>query len=141
MIFGVGIDIEDHTRFEKYYKNAESIRNLAFIFTENEFENYKLFNSHLCFAVSFSCKEALYKALNNNDLHGINLREIELIFNDEPTNNNARVFFYGETLKLVKEKNIINPPFFEYSFFGKNIIFETILRCNTKQPTFSPLLR
>lgn len=137
MIFGVGIDIEDHTRFEKYHNNEKNIRDLSFLFSENEYVNYKLFDSHLCFAISFSCKEAFFKAMNNECLPEINFTDIELIFNENPRNNNAEVFFKGEALKVIERNNIINPPFFEYKIFDNIIVFETILRCKTKQPIYS----
>lgn len=130
MVVGAGIDIENHNRFIKYYKSDEFSKFLGSIFSEKELKNYSLYNSHLCYALSFSCKESFFKAFSfTKDNINISPKEIELIFNEFPEKKNASVFFSGEAEKIIKLNNVKFPPFFEYNIFENLIVFESILSC------------
>ena len=129
MIFGVGIDIENHIRFEKYFKKDLN-KHLDIIFSQKELSNYSQFNSHLCHAISFSGKESFLKALgvNYND-DFIPWNNIEFFFKNHPEKEKAKIKISGIALDIFKEHNIINPPAFKYNISDSKIIFETILSC------------
>lgn len=93
MIFGVGIDIEDHNRFYKYLEQkneSESLlpvytQSLLPVYTQKELYNYVQFNNHLCFAISFCCKEAFFKAFGTSwNNSAIEWHNIELFFYTKP---------------------------------------------------------
>ena len=132
MVIGVGIDIENHNRFNKYHKLNEFSKFLRSVFSERELNNYVLYDSHICYALSFSCKESFYKAFsfskNNID---IDWRDIELIFNNYPENKDAVVQFSGLAAELIDKYNIITPPDFNYKISESSVIFETVLSCKT----------
>ncbi len=131
MVLGCGIDIEEHKRFLKFFKSADAAHFFLSIFTQNEIKNYSIFNTPLCYAVSFSCKEAFYKAFSSafNNVQ-IDLREVELIFHDEPAKGRAEVHFKGAVLELSLKNNLIIPPDFSYSISDSLVIFETVLECD-----------
>ncbi len=133
MLFGVGIDIENHHRFLKY-KNSDSEPDyLLSVFSQKELDNYAKYNSHFCFAISFSCKEAFFKAFgaswNNSKMQWTN---IELFFTDIPENKKTSVEFSSFAKELIATHNIITPPFFDYTITESSIIFESILACKLK---------
>ncbi len=125
MLFGAGIDIEEHGRFLKYKNKDTDLRN-NLIFTKKELENYRLYNSHFCYALSFCCKEAFYKAFGNIN---INLTDIELFFKDIPEKKQAEAEFSGYAKKIIIENKIKEPVFFDYKITDTYIVFETVLTC------------
>lgn len=81
--FGVGVDIESISRFDKInpIKNKSS---LSKFFTENELDycfSKKDISSHL--AARFSAKEAVYKALSSVGITIQDKKDIEIITNHE----------------------------------------------------------
>ncbi len=133
MLFGVGVDIEDHNRFLKFQRSKDNIKYLLSIFTEKELNNYSKFNTHLSFAISFCCKESFFKAfgVSWNNSH-IQWKDIELVFADSPEQKIASVFFSGYAKELIVSNNLIYPPYFDYTITESSIIFESILVCKTK---------
>ena len=91
MIYGVGVDIEDHRRFEKYISSSDGLEHLLPIFSQKELHNYSKYNSHLCYALSFSCKEAVFKAFGQDWGEECMWNDIELIFNEAPERKKAKV--------------------------------------------------
>lgn len=130
MVLGCGIDIEEHKRFLKFFNSAKPAHFFLSIYTQDEIENYSIFNTPLCFAVSFSCKEAFYKAFSSafNNVQ-IDWHEIELIFHDEPGKDRAELRFKGTALELSLKNDLIFPPDFSYSISDSLVIFETLLEC------------
>lgn len=130
MVFGVGIDIENHSRFIKYQFYSESDNPMLSVFTAKEIANYKKIGSHLCYALSFSCKEAFFKAFGQswNDSE-ILLHDIELFFDDRPEMNKTKVVLSGETERLRKKFSIKEPFAYLYQIGDENIIFEVVLEC------------
>lgn len=133
MIFGVGIDIENHSRFLKYNRLDNKYEFLLSVFTKDEQINYKKFNNHLCYAVSFSCKEAFFKVFgeswNNGNMQWSN---IELIFNGQPEDLNVEIRFSGYAQSLILKHNLNLPCLFNYSIDDTEVVFEAILTCKTK---------
>jgi phosphopantetheine--protein transferase-like protein len=133
MLFGVGIDIENHNRFIKYQKSKDKTEHLSLIYSEKELKNYSQFDTHLTFAISFCCKESFFKSFgvswNNSP---IQLKDIELIFDDSPEKKKVSVSFLGYANEQITNNNIINPPYFDYTITDTLIIFESILACKTK---------
>ena len=131
MVLGCGIDIEEHKRFLKFFKSTEPAHYFLSIYTQWEKNNYSVFYTPLCYAVSFSCKEAFYKAFSSAfDNVQIDLREVELIFQDEPGKGRAEVHFNGAVLELSLKNNLVLPPGFSYSISDSLLIFETVLECD-----------
>jgi len=131
VVLGCGIDIEEHKRFLKFFKSTEPAHYFLSIFTQGEINNYSIFNTPLCYAVSFSCKEAFYKAFSSAfDNVRIDWREVELMFHDEPGMGRAEVHFNGAVLELSLKNNLILPPDFSYSISDSLVIFETVLECD-----------
>ena len=76
-VLGCGIDIEDISRFDTYIDDLSFLSNYC---TEREISNV-YGDKRVRFALSFSCKEAFFKALGvswtNSD---ISWKDIELLF-------------------------------------------------------------
>jgi phosphopantetheine--protein transferase-like protein len=131
VVLGCGIDIEEHERFLKFFNATKPAHYFLSIFTQAEIENYSIFNTPLCYAVSFSCKEAFYKAFGSAfDNVQIDWHEVELIFHEEPGKGRAEVHFKGSALELSRKNNLIIPPAFNYSISDSHVIFETVLECD-----------
>ena len=130
MVLACGIDIEEHKRFLKFFDSSKPAHFFFSVFTQDEIENYSRFNTPLCYAVSFSCKEAFYKAFCSAfDNVQIDWNEIELIFHDEPERDRAELQFKGTALELLQKNHVIMPPVFNYSISDSLVIFETVLEC------------
>jgi phosphopantetheine--protein transferase-like protein len=133
MILGVGIDIENHSRFLKYISPNFKPEYLLSVFTQDELDNYSKFNNHLCYAVSFSCKESFLKAFgvgwNNSKIQWGN---IELLFNEPPENKNTNIRISGHARKLLDEFSINSFYVYNYSIDNSVVVFESILTCKTK---------
>ncbi len=133
MILGVGIDIENHSRFLKYISPNCNPEFLLSVFTKNELDNYRKFNNHLCYAVSFSCKESFLKAFgvgwNNSKIQWTN---IELLFNEPPENKNTNIRINGIAQKLLGEYNTNTSFLYDYSIDNSVVVFESILTCIKK---------
>ena len=133
MILGVGIDIENHSRFLKYISPNCKPEYLLSVFTKDELDNYSKFNNHLCYAVSFCCKESFLKAFgvgwNNSKIQWGN---IELLFNEPPENKNTNIRITGHARKLLREYNINSSCWYNYLIDETAVVFESILTCKTQ---------
>ena len=78
-VLGCGIDIEELSRFDKYIDNID-VSFMENFCTERELQNV-YGDKRVRYALSFSCKEAFFKALGvswtNSD---ISWKDIELLF-------------------------------------------------------------
>ncbi len=132
MIFGVGIDIENHYRFKKYPKLAAENK-LTLFYTANEIENYKIYDSYLCYAIGFSGKEACYKALCSGEPEIIPaLTDIEILFQNAPELQKATIDFSGNARSIINKHKIELPVEFNYTIEKSVVIFEAILICSKK---------
>ena len=131
MIYGVGVDIEDHRRFEKYISSNDGLEHLLPIYSQKELYNYSQFNSHLCYALSFSCKEAVFKAFGQDWGEECMWNDIELIFNESPEKGKAKVFFNGYAKQIIREQRISDSVDIEYRIDESKVIFQSILLCKT----------
>jgi len=127
MVYGVGIDIEDHNRFKKHLENGDSTK--LPIYTERELQNYSQYNSHLCYALSFSCKESVFKAFGQDWGEECMWNDIELLFSDVPEMQTARIVLNGRAKSIVKEMGIKHPLYFKYQIDSSKIIFQSVLIC------------
>lgn len=124
MIYGVGIDIENHSRFKKYVDSSFNPKQLSLIFTDREIENYVAARNHLCYALSFSCKEAFFKAFGS---HNVLLTEIELLFTNTNDYTDYEVLFSGTAKAIINENKL--KVKYSSSVPDQNVIFEAILEC------------
>lgn len=124
MIFGVGIDIENHHRFKKYLQAGFNQNQISLFFTPKELSNYNKANNHFCLALSFSCKEAFFKAFGNSE---VDLSNIELLFNNPKSNSEALVHFSGMAKSIIENYNLTSD--FNYTIIGDSVIFEALLTC------------
>ena len=102
-VFGCGIDIEDLSRFDTYIDDLSFLKNYC---TERELSNV-YGDKRVRFALSFSCKEAFFKALGvswtNSD---ISWKDIELLFSS-PDFNHYKVNLHAYAKELFKRNNSI----------------------------------
>ena len=129
MIYGIGVDIEDHRRFEKYINSGDGLEHLLPIYSANELQNYSQYKSSICYALSFSCKESVFKAFGKNWDDGCILSDIELIFLDYPERNRAQINFRGHAKQLIEKENLMESIFFKYHIDKTKVIFQSILLC------------
>lgn len=114
MVFGCGIDIEEISRFEKYIKNNDYSL-IEDICTQRELNNV-CGDKRVRFALSFSCKEAFFKALgvswtNSN----IFWKDIELLFSGPEFNNySVQLSDYAKEI-LVENNAKIGEASFDYN--------------------------
>ncbi|BDC93187.1 holo-ACP synthase [Treponema bryantii] len=98
MIAGIGTDIAEVKRFEKWVKNPEMIERF---FNEKERSSAKS-DSAKCqhYAVRFAAKEAFSKALGTGII-GFNLKDVYIINNSE---GKPELNIEGAALSLLKER-------------------------------------
>ncbi|RLD65510.1 MAG: hypothetical protein DRI84_06680 [Bacteroidetes bacterium] len=132
MIYGVGVDIENHLRFKKYLNVGGETDYLLSIYSERELQNFSQYNSHLCFALSFCCKESVFKAFGQNWGEECMWCDIELLFNDSPEMKQIELVFSGRAKELVDRDNINPNAVIDYSIGENNIIFQSVLECIKK---------
>lgn len=97
--FSCGIDVEELSRFDRHIRNNDYSL-MEDIFTERELTSVDG-NKRVRFALSFSCKEAFFKALgvswtNSN----ISWKDIELLFSG-PDFDNYKVHLHGYAKELL----------------------------------------
>lgn len=129
MIYGVGVDIENHNRFKKYLNDQNQLKHALPIYSEKELYNYSQFNSHLCFALSFCCKEAFFKAFGDSWDEECMWDDIELLFQDVPERKKVEVIFSGRAKKLIELNNINEAYTFDYIISDDHIVFHSLLVC------------
>lgn len=98
MIAGIGTDIAEVKRFEKWVKNPEMIERF---FNEKERSSAKS-DSAKCqhYAVRFAAKEAFSKALGTG-ISGFNLKDVYITNNSE---GKPELNIEGAALSLLKER-------------------------------------
>lgn len=96
---GIGVDIEEICRFEKYDENSEFVKK---VYTKNELDYcFRTKNCAKHLAVRFCAKEAVYKALSSLGLSGISFQDCEVINLESGA---PEVIFLSEKLKKVRAK-------------------------------------
>ena len=76
-VLGIGVDIVENKRFEKFIKNKKLIKRL---FTLSEIKNSKLTkNKPIFFSKKFAAKESFSKALGTGFRKGLNFKDIEIL--------------------------------------------------------------
>ena len=130
-VFGCGIDIEELARFDKYIENKDYSL-MEDICTKHEFNN--LCNDggdkRVRFALSFSCKEAFFKALGISWTNSrIFWKDIELLFSGpEFDTYSVRLSEYAKET-LVKNNAKIEEVSFDYN--EEIVIFQVVLLKNS----------
>lgn len=127
-IAGCGIDIEELARFSRHLPVNESIPDLwHMISTEEEISINRQFSPHVSFPLSFSCKEAMFKALGRSWTNSnISWKEIELIFQDHQLGGDFLIRLSGHALARYRALNCTRIES-AFSFTDDYVIFQIIL--------------
>jgi phosphopantetheine--protein transferase-like protein len=131
-IIGCGIDIEELSRFEKYFKGTKDLPQLIKdIFTEEEIKNNIKYNPLLNFILGFSCKEAVFKSFGqswtNSEIFwkDIEFLVTENVLDQKKTGHEIRLNNYAlELYEKLKCNNIIS----SFSYNKNFVFFKVILR-------------
>lgn len=103
MIFGIGVDIAEVSRFESMIEQY-GIRIAEKILTEKELQQYKKRNQSASFlATRFAAKEAASKALGTGITQGVGFKSIE-VTNQE--SGQPMLGFYDRAREILAEKGI-----------------------------------
>lgn len=123
-VFGCGIDVEELSRFDKYITNNDYSL-MEDICTERELTNVEG-GKRVRFALSFSCKEAFFKALGSSWTNSsISWKDIELLFNGpEFDSYNVHLHGYAKEL-LARNKAAIGEMSFDFS--EEFVLFQVVL--------------
>jgi holo-[acyl-carrier protein] synthase len=94
MIFGIGVDLVDISRFEKALEQTPKLKERLFTESERGLSNQSL-------AARFAAKEALLKALGK--AKGLSFQDVSVVKNEE-----GKPFFElaGETEKTIRAEGI-----------------------------------
>lgn len=104
-IAGCGIDIEELARFSGHLPVNQPIPDFwMMISTEEEIMINRQVSPRLSFPLSFSCKEAMFKALGRSWTNSeISWKEIELIFRDHSREDNYTIRLTGSALERFRD--------------------------------------
>lgn len=120
MIFGCGIDIEEHERFNKHYFDKGKLSDLMYdIFTSKEIENFSLFGKQ-AFLKGFCFKESFYKAFT---IELYDWKDVEIIFSTE---QEFEICFSRKLEALLKEKQI-EDIVASFSETNDHVLFKVVL--------------
>jgi len=100
-VLGCGIDIEEHSRFAKHIIQQGVTPLIEHVFTPKEIRYNLEDRSCLRFALGFSCKESVFKALGVSWTNSpILWTDIELLWKDKEDlyNHEIRLHHYAEEL-------------------------------------------
>ena len=123
-VFGCGIDVEELARFDKLIDN-DDYSLMEDICTRREIDNI-CGDKRVRFALSFSCKEAFFKALRmswtNSDVFW---KDIELLFHDNDFNHyKVHLYNYAKDI-LVKNNAAIGETFLDFN--EEFVLFQVVL--------------
>jgi phosphopantetheine--protein transferase-like protein len=126
-ILGCGIDIEELSRFSRLIPNSGAVPGFSkMVFTDREIENHLRIRPEVTFPLSFSCKEAFFKAFGMSwSNSAISWKDIELFFNDENDLNNYSINFQGYALDLSNEGSFWFETSFEIN--EDHVVFQVVL--------------
>ena len=105
MIFGIGADIVDISRFQRFMDNNNTTL-FQRLFTEREQAVCSVKRSSAsCYAARFAAKEAFLKALGTGLRDGISWQDMEVVNNDL---GKPDLKLTGRARELYRQKNISN---------------------------------
>ena len=127
-VLGCGIDIEELIRFDSKVPLGRNLPGFAqLVYTQSEIESFSKINSEFTFPLSFSCKEAFFKALGVSWTNSyITWKDIELVFHDENNLNNYSIKLSGYAEELFNEKKCRSYES-EFELTASYIIFQVII--------------
>ncbi len=131
-VLGCGIDIEELSRFDRYIDNVD-VSFMENFCTARELHNVTG-NERVRYALSFSCKEAFFKALGVSWTNsGISWKNIELLFSG-PDFKHHKVNVYAYAKELLKKNNaVIGETSFDYN--EEFVTFQVVIvkTCDDRQ--------
>lgn len=128
-ILGIGSDVEDISRFHKHITGSNAVSTLiSDLFTKEEIRlNLSFKNPYLCFALGFSCKESVFKALGKSWMNApVTWNEIECLFSAEPGTGKHEIRLSGDVSRMLDElggKEIES----DYTVREDHVIFHIII--------------
>jgi phosphopantetheine--protein transferase-like protein len=127
-VLGCGIDIEELIRFDSKIPTGHNLPGFTqLVYSPTEIESYLKINSEFTFPLSFSCKEAFFKALGVSWTNSyITWKDIELLFNDENNLNDYSIRLSGYAEELFVEKKCRTYES-EFELADNYIVFQVVL--------------
>jgi phosphopantetheine--protein transferase-like protein len=127
-VLGCGIDIEELIRFDSKVPSGHNLPGFAqLVYSPLEIESYSKIKSEYTFPLSFSCKEAFFKALGVSWTNSyITWKDIELVFHDENNLNDYSIKLSGYAEELFIEKKCRRYQS-EFKLTDSYIIFQVVL--------------
>ena len=127
-VFGCGIDVEELKRFDKYFDNNDSFV-INDIYTKRELNNVTG-DKTVRFALSFSCKEAFFKALGVSWTNSsISWRDVELLFTG-PQFDSYTVELSAYAKEMV-DKNDLRIGELSFDYNDEFVMFQVVLLTNS----------
>jgi len=127
MICGCGIDVEELVRFRGHTKSFPDGSFVQIVLSQEEIQNFSIYDSPLCLPLAFSCKEAMFKALGMSWTTGqIDWKDIRLFFDAHPDLKQFHISFSGYAKQLYEQ---MGKPEIEstYEIHDDHIVFEIVL--------------
>jgi phosphopantetheine--protein transferase-like protein len=123
-VFGCGLDIEELSRFDKHLENGP-FSLMEDICTRGELNN-PCEDKKVRLALSFSCKEAFFKAFGVSWTNStISWKDIELLFNG-PRFDSYKVHLHNHAKNiLIKNKACIGEISFDFN--DEFVLFQVVL--------------
>ena len=127
-VLGCGIDIEELIRFDSKVPSGRNLPGFAqLVYSPLEIESYSKIKSEYTFPLSFSCKEAFFKALGVSWTNSyITWKDIELVFHDGNNLNDYSIKLSGYAEELFIEKKCRSYQS-EFKLADSYIIFQVVL--------------
>lgn len=126
-VYGCGLDIEEVNRFDKY-SDVNDYSLMSNICSKRELDNFQneYIDKRVRLALSFTCKEAFYKALGRIwATCDISWKDIEILFNDKYFNDYSVIL--SENAKNIFLKNNIKLGEIWFNYNDAYVVFQIIL--------------
>lgn len=122
-----GIDIEEIMRFSKYITSPVTDKGfIRLVYTVKEQEQYNNLDPLSCYATSFCCKEAVFKALNHTDSNSpVDWREIELFFAEDHSHK-PQIKLSGTAKQIFNDLGAKNIEF-KISTYQGHMVFKVVI--------------
>lgn len=126
-VLGCGIDIEEHNRFAKHIHQQGVSPLIKHVFTPEEIRNNLEDRASLRFALGFSCKESVFKALGVSWTNSpILWTDIELFWKNKTDIYNHEIRLHHYAADLFQKQNG-NQLISDFEFNEEIVFFKVML--------------